>query len=181
MKGEGIWGGIRKSNKWRSGVYARCKQIIRYNVLPFYQQPVQFPCSKPSGSLCVRLKRESWPLTAAMAALPVIYSSLKYALPIQTFLLCALLIITNSKSTCFSLFVHLCVFSPLSSFLISTDWELGFFRIQYRVTSHDRKQPGNSDGLETHLRVLSRFSLVQLCDPRDCSLSGSSVHGIFQA
>ena len=30
--------------------------------------------------------------------------------------------------------------------------------------------------------LLSRFSRVQtLCDPRDCSLPGSSVHGIFQA
>ena len=30
--------------------------------------------------------------------------------------------------------------------------------------------------------VLSRFSRVQLfCDPKDCSLPGSSVHGIFQA
>ena len=28
--------------------------------------------------------------------------------------------------------------------------------------------------------VLSRFSHVQLCHPMDCSLPGSSVHGIFQ-
>ena len=25
------------------------------------------------------------------------------------------------------------------------------------------------------------LSHVQLCDPMDCSLSGSSIHGIFQA
>ena len=31
------------------------------------------------------------------------------------------------------------------------------------------------------LLLLSRFSCVQLCDPRDCSLpDSSSVHGIFQ-
>ena len=29
--------------------------------------------------------------------------------------------------------------------------------------------------------LLSRFSRVRLCDPMDCSLPGSSVHGIFQA
>ena len=31
------------------------------------------------------------------------------------------------------------------------------------------------------LLLLSRFSRVQLCDPMDCSLPGSSIHGIFQA
>ena len=31
------------------------------------------------------------------------------------------------------------------------------------------------------LLLLSRFSRVRLCDPMDCSLPGSSVHGIFQA
>ena len=29
--------------------------------------------------------------------------------------------------------------------------------------------------------LLSRFSRVRLCDPMDCNLPGSSVHGIFQA
>ena len=29
--------------------------------------------------------------------------------------------------------------------------------------------------------VFSRFSRVQLCDPIECSLSGSSVHEILQA
>ena len=29
--------------------------------------------------------------------------------------------------------------------------------------------------------VLTHFSHVQLCDPMDCSLPGSSVHGILQA
>ena len=29
--------------------------------------------------------------------------------------------------------------------------------------------------------VLSRFSRVRLCDPMDCSLPVSSVHGILQA
>ena len=29
--------------------------------------------------------------------------------------------------------------------------------------------------------MLSRFSHVQLCDPMDCSVPGSSVHGILQA
>ena len=29
--------------------------------------------------------------------------------------------------------------------------------------------------------VLSRFSCVQLCNPMDCSLAGSSVHGVLQA
>ena len=29
--------------------------------------------------------------------------------------------------------------------------------------------------------MLSHFSVVRLCDPVDCSLLGSSVHGILQA
>ena len=32
-----------------------------------------------------------------------------------------------------------------------------------------------------HACVLSCFSNIQLCDPVDCSLPGSSVHGILQA
>ena len=32
-----------------------------------------------------------------------------------------------------------------------------------------------------HVRVLSCFSCVRLCDAMDCSLPGSSVHGISQA
>ena len=35
--------------------------------------------------------------------------------------------------------------------------------------------------LHTHLCVLSRFSRVQLCNPKDHSLPGSFVHGINQA
>ena len=31
------------------------------------------------------------------------------------------------------------------------------------------------------LLLLSRFSCVRLCDPMDCSLPGSTVHGILQA
>ena len=31
-----------------------------------------------------------------------------------------------------------------------------------------------------HARMLSCFSCVQLCNPIECSLSGSSVHGILQ-
>ena len=31
------------------------------------------------------------------------------------------------------------------------------------------------------LKVLVAQSCPTLCDPMDCSLSGSSVHGIFQA
>ena len=38
-----------------------------------------------------------------------------------------------------------------------------------------------SGGLHIHACVLSHFSRVRLCDPIDCSLPGSSVHGIFQA
>ena len=29
--------------------------------------------------------------------------------------------------------------------------------------------------------VVESLSRVQLCDPMDCSLPGSSIHGIFQA
>ena len=32
-----------------------------------------------------------------------------------------------------------------------------------------------------HACMLSRFSRVQLCDPMDCSLPGSSVHGVHEA
>ena len=35
--------------------------------------------------------------------------------------------------------------------------------------------------LLVHVYMLSRLSHVWLCDPLDCSLSGSSVHGILQA
>ena len=31
------------------------------------------------------------------------------------------------------------------------------------------------------MKVLVAESCLTLCDPRDCSLPGSSVHGIFQA
>ena len=31
------------------------------------------------------------------------------------------------------------------------------------------------------LLLLSRFSRVRLCDPRDCSLPGFSIHGVLQA
>ena len=31
------------------------------------------------------------------------------------------------------------------------------------------------------LLLLSRFSRVRLCDPMDCGLPGSTIHGIFQA
>ena len=31
------------------------------------------------------------------------------------------------------------------------------------------------------MRVLSRFSRVQLCNPMNCNPPGSSVHGILQA
>ena len=34
---------------------------------------------------------------------------------------------------------------------------------------------------EAFITVLSRFSHVRLCDPRDCSPPSSSVHGILQA
>ena len=33
----------------------------------------------------------------------------------------------------------------------------------------------------SHACMLSYFSHVRLCDPMDCSLPGSSVHGILQA
>ena len=35
--------------------------------------------------------------------------------------------------------------------------------------------------LSTCLLLLTCFSCVQLCNPTDCSLPGSSVHGILQA
>ena len=42
----------------------------------------------------------------------------------------------------------------------------------------------NSSAVEVPLlllMLLSRFGRVRLCDPMDCSLPGSSIHGIFQA
>ena len=33
----------------------------------------------------------------------------------------------------------------------------------------------------THILCVLRLSVMSLCDPMDCSLPGSSVHGIFQA
>ena len=39
----------------------------------------------------------------------------------------------------------------------------------------EKKSQSRDDG------VLSRFSCVRLCDPMDCSLPGSSIHGILQA
>ena len=35
-------------------------------------------------------------------------------------------------------------------------------------------------GLELLVCVLSHFSCVRLCDPMDCSLPCSSVHGVLQ-
>ena len=40
---------------------------------------------------------------------------------------------------------------------------------------------GITDSMDMLLLLLSRFSRVQLHDTMNCSLSGSSVHGIFQA
>ena len=39
--------------------------------------------------------------------------------------------------------------------------------------------PGGASGKESESEVAQ--SCPTLCDPMDCSLSGSSVHGIFQA
>ena len=53
-----------------------------------------------------------------------------------------------------------------------------------------RDSPGKNTGvgchcLLQHMKVKSENEVIQscltLCDPMDCSLSGSSVHGIFQA
>ena len=40
--------------------------------------------------------------------------------------------------------------------------------------------PGNGENYCLNYFMLSRFSHVQLCNPMDCSLPGSSVHGILQ-
>ena len=55
---------------------------------------------------------------------------------------------------------------------------------------HPRDSPGKNTGVGCHfllqcMRVKSEREVAQLCltlsDPMDCSLPGSSVHGIFQA
>ena len=48
--------------------------------------------------------------------------------------------------------------------------------------SENSKKGENCDVGNMLLLLLSHFSCVQLCvDPMDCSLPGSSIHGIFQA
>ena len=72
------------------------------------------------------------------------------------------------------------------------DWEFGISRciewmnkillystgnyIQYPVINHNEK-------LHIHTHALARAvtSVVSLCDPTDCSLPGTSVHGILQS
>ena len=39
----------------------------------------------------------------------------------------------------------------------------------------------NSQGILSNREQVKSLSCVRLCDPVDCSLPGSSVHGIFQA
>ena len=55
---------------------------------------------------------------------------------------------------------------------------------------HPWDSPGNNTGVGCHfllqfMKVKSESEVAQLCptlsDPMDCSLPGSSVHGIFQA
>ena len=55
---------------------------------------------------------------------------------------------------------------------------------------HPWDSPGKNTGVDCHfllqcMKVKSESEVVQLCltlsDPMDCSLPGSSIHGIFQA
>ena len=55
---------------------------------------------------------------------------------------------------------------------------------------HPRDSPGKNTGVGCHfllqcMKVKSESEVAQLCptliDPMDCSLPGSSIHGIFQA
>ena len=72
------------------------------------------------------------------------------------------------------------------------------YRILYRISSTWRMLTGNSSDISLYARELSLFvvdfivlfcakwsevaqSCPSLCDPIDCSLLGSSIHGIFQA
>ena len=63
-------------------------------------------------------------------------------------------------------------------------------RQQPNRLSHPWDSPGKNTGVGCHfllqcMKVKSESEVAQsyptLCDPRDCSLPGSSVHGIFQA
>ena len=44
----------------------------------------------------------------------------------------------------------------------------------------DKRQEKKQREMERKVKVKS-LSCVRLCDPMDCSLPGSSIHGIFQA
>ena len=53
----------------------------------------------------------------------------------------------------------------------------------HRLNGHEFEQvPGDSEG---QVKVKNQSEVAQLCptlsDPMDCSLPGSSIHGIFQA
>ena len=63
-------------------------------------------------------------------------------------------------------------------------------RLQPTRLSHPWDSPGKNAGVGCHfllqcMKVKSESEVAQLCltlsDPMDCSLPGSSIHGIFQA
>ena len=65
-----------------------------------------------------------------------------------------------------------------------------FSRVRFCATPRPWDSPGKNTGVGCHfllqyVKVKSESEVAQscptLCDPMDCSLPGSSVHGIFQA
>ena len=74
--------------------------------------------------------------------------------------------------------VHLCFWSSLSQIIIWMDvlrfWKINGFSLCCNSATWPIKF-----GVSVHAKLLQLCST--LCDPMDCSLPGSSVHGILQA
>ena len=84
--------------------------------------------------------------------------------------------------------LSICRFSLLSHF--SRVWLCVTHRRQPTRLPHPRDSPGKNTGVGCHfllqcMKMKSESEVTQSCptlrDPMDCSLPGSSIHGIFQA
>ena len=105
----------------------------------------------------------------------------------------------NLKSAVQCPFIFVCI-KPYSSFLVCllqfccvasvVSNSVGPHGLQPTRLLHPRDSPGKNTGVGCHfllqcMKVESESEVAQLCltlsDPMDCSLPGSSIHGIFQA
>ena len=90
----------------------------------------------------------------------------------------------------FSISSRPCIAAAAAAKLLQSCLTLQPHRLQPTRLPHPWDSPGKNTGvgchfLLQHMKVKSESEVTQLCptlsDPMDCSLPGSSVHGIFQA